>query len=146
MKSIILAALLVASSIANAELSEKTITGEKAEKLFQALHHSGIQLVKLEGKFATLNEESISCRYTREYEVTEGIFHKSPECFAKAQEGEGFQFDQKLSDTSQLITVLLEVGADADGAMGSFYVSAEKVYCTFTHETRAYLCNISTHY
>jgi len=146
MKIIILMAIMVVSTIANAELTEKTITGKKAEKLFQALHMSGIELVELEGKFATLKEETIACRYNREYEVTGGIFANSPECFANAEEGAGFNFDQKLVDTSQLVEALLGAGADADGAMGTFYVSAEKVYCSYTFATRVYSCKLSTHY
>lgn len=145
MKALTISLLTMLSLATVAAPTQKTVTGEKAQDLFQALYKSGVEMVELEDGFATLNEENIYCRVTREHAVSGGIFQTSPECYAKAQSDTGFQFDKKLEDTTQLMEAMNEAGADGDGAMGSFYISAEKIYCKYVEAQRSTTCTMETY-
>lgn len=145
MKKFIMGMVFILSFGASAQTHQKVVTGDVAQKLFEALYKSGLTIVENDKGFATLYEESVYCRSTREHAVTGGIFANRPVCFAKAQGNTGFSFDKQLKDTSALMEALSNAGGDADGAMGSFYMSAEKISCQYLSDSRETTCTMWTY-
>lgn len=145
MKALILVISLALSSNLFAKTHE--ISGNSAKNLFEALYISGVEAVVHDnGDMNSLDEENITCRRSYNHEVG-GLFETKPECYAQKKDStQGWNFDQKLEETTQLWKVLETLEVDADGAMGSFYLSANKVYCTFEDATHAFKCRFETEY
>lgn len=146
MKKFTILLLLAGFSANGADLNRKEITGEKAEKLLQALYQSGLEIVGTEEGFSLLDSASVFCKVSREMGESGGLIVGRPKCYKKVDETSGFTFDQELINTVNLMSVLDDVGGDADGAMGSFYLSAENINCSYKSQTRYYECSFFTVY
>lgn len=132
----------------SAETSIRTLTGEKAEELMQALFYSGIEVVDTEAGFRLLDPASIFCRGTRDHVYSAGILGNVPVCYkmANRQGDYEFNFDQKLIETVTLVRALEDAGADADAAMGTYYVTAKNIDCEVVIEPRSTKCSFEVNY
>jgi len=142
--TIILISLLSLSCFATTH----QLRGDKAQVLFQALLHSGVEVVDTDAGFNMLEPASISCKGSQEQRYTGGMLSKAPVCFKKAagQSRDGFNFDQLLANPVSLMKALSVSGADMDAGLGSYYASAQNIYCKYTELSRVFKCSFETVY
>lgn len=133
---------------ASAETSIRTLTGEKAEELFQALFHSGVEIVDIETGVRLLDPASVYCRGNRDHVYSGGILSNVPVCYrmSNRQHDYEFNFDQKLIETVSLVRALENAGADADAAMGTYYLTAKNIDCEIVFEPRGTKCSFEVNY
>jgi|GEM_PF-6096067 len=146
MTKLLILLFVLGFSANGADLNRKELRGEKAQSLLQALYQSGLGIVENEEGFSLLDSASVFCKVSGEMRESGGLLQGRPKCFKKVEETRGFSFDQELSNTVNLMNVLSDIGGDADGAMGSFYLSAEQINCSYKSQTRDYECSFYTVY
>lgn len=123
------------------------LTGNEAKNLFKTLSDSGVETVILQnGDVNTLRKSNIVCRASHNYRFG-GAFLSKPECYVRKQVNTGWNFDQKLEETVALWDRLSQLDhIEADGAAGSFYLTARQVDCSYREQTFEFSCCYDSNY